>query len=606
MRTLTIGLSLATSLTLAQSTWQSSLVRFGNDGRLSYVADTAGNRIPDFSYAGYENGNQPIPTVTRVLDTLSPLPGDNVAQIAAAVQGAASVTPDSNGIRGVILLKPGVWRVGTPVKVNVSGVILRGAGSGSDTTANTVFQSTGDSTTQYSVVIAGGGSQQVWKDTVAGTTTDILDTLVPEGALRVTVAAPGNFSVGDGVRIAQPCTQAWLTAIGGGGGGADWAVGSVVPQFKRYVTAIHGDTLVLDAPLFNNLYQRLAQSTVTRLTGSGIVTKVGLEHFRVDIEGWTDSLVDNNTPAEAVDFFQIENSWANDVVCLHFKQAAFRTNTASLLTFEDCQGLEPVGTYAAEHRYGYDVYNASTGILFLRCHMTRGRHSFISNGGPTVSNIAIVRCTSADPISSAEGHRLWSMGMLFDVYRDSGAVPDTGEGRVLGLYDRGTYGSGHGWGAVNSVVWNPDTRRSTGANGNILVQQPPTGSNFLIGGYGTLATYIPFSGASGWIEGFDSTSGLSLSPQSLYEQQLADRLGTSATGVATRPEHTLAGMDLRNLGQGNWSVHAASAGSVAVADLEGRRIATSTPGVQDFRFHLSRSGVYLVRAGGTSAVLVEP
>src|SRR3954452_19819369 len=34
----------------------------GKDGKLAYVADEHGNRIPDYSYAGYAAGEKPIPT----------------------------------------------------------------------------------------------------------------------------------------------------------------------------------------------------------------------------------------------------------------------------------------------------------------------------------------------------------------------------------------------------------------------------------------------------------------------------------------------------------------------------------------------------------------
>ena len=40
-----------------------SLVYPGVDGELVYIADSLGNRIPDFSNAGYKGGGVPIPYV---------------------------------------------------------------------------------------------------------------------------------------------------------------------------------------------------------------------------------------------------------------------------------------------------------------------------------------------------------------------------------------------------------------------------------------------------------------------------------------------------------------------------------------------------------------
>ena len=39
------------------------LVRAGSDGQLAYTVDAAGNRVIDFSTAGYASGNESIPFV---------------------------------------------------------------------------------------------------------------------------------------------------------------------------------------------------------------------------------------------------------------------------------------------------------------------------------------------------------------------------------------------------------------------------------------------------------------------------------------------------------------------------------------------------------------
>src|SRR5262249_23291075 len=46
--------------------WQSSQVFYSSD-RLTYVKDWEGNRIPDYSYAGYRYGEVPIPSVPEVM-----------------------------------------------------------------------------------------------------------------------------------------------------------------------------------------------------------------------------------------------------------------------------------------------------------------------------------------------------------------------------------------------------------------------------------------------------------------------------------------------------------------------------------------------------------
>ncbi|NJO25170.1 MAG: hypothetical protein HC867_04385 [Bacteroidia bacterium] len=57
-----------------------SLVYPGVDGKLVYVADSLGNKIPDFSNAGYKGGGAVIPYIP-LKATLWPVPGDNTPAI---------------------------------------------------------------------------------------------------------------------------------------------------------------------------------------------------------------------------------------------------------------------------------------------------------------------------------------------------------------------------------------------------------------------------------------------------------------------------------------------------------------------------------------------
>src|SRR5262245_28704664 len=72
----------------------------GADGRLVYAADARGNRIPDFSHAGYAGGAA-IPDVpVRVV--VPPAAGDNGPRIQAAIDFVSHLSPDANGFRGAV------------------------------------------------------------------------------------------------------------------------------------------------------------------------------------------------------------------------------------------------------------------------------------------------------------------------------------------------------------------------------------------------------------------------------------------------------------------------------------------------------------------------
>ena len=67
-------------------------------GQLTYHADARGNRCPDFSTAGYDNGVS-LPAVP-VKVTVAPGRGDTTARIQAALDHVSSLPADKSGFRG--------------------------------------------------------------------------------------------------------------------------------------------------------------------------------------------------------------------------------------------------------------------------------------------------------------------------------------------------------------------------------------------------------------------------------------------------------------------------------------------------------------------------
>src|SRR5688500_13866203 len=84
-----------------------SMVYPGIDGKLVYVADSLGNKIPDFSNAGYKGGGVAIPYVP-VKVTVWPVAGDNADNVQAAIDKVSAMPLDASGFRGAVLLKMGI------------------------------------------------------------------------------------------------------------------------------------------------------------------------------------------------------------------------------------------------------------------------------------------------------------------------------------------------------------------------------------------------------------------------------------------------------------------------------------------------------------------
>src|SRR5438094_597954 len=84
-------------------------------GRYVYVSDFEGNRIVDFSNAGYKGGDIAIPSISglpTVNVSLDGSPGcvsgqDNTACIKNAIDTVSGYTPNADGLRGVIKLAAG-------------------------------------------------------------------------------------------------------------------------------------------------------------------------------------------------------------------------------------------------------------------------------------------------------------------------------------------------------------------------------------------------------------------------------------------------------------------------------------------------------------------
>jgi hypothetical protein len=128
----------------------------GIDNKLVYVPDEQGNTVIDSSHAGYGGGGVPIPTVP-VRETIWPVVGDNTENIQTAIDKVSARTPDAGGFRGAVLLRAGYYRMATPLKIQASGVVLRGEGM-SDT--GTILIGTGTGRAAGAAGGPGGGGNQ--------------------------------------------------------------------------------------------------------------------------------------------------------------------------------------------------------------------------------------------------------------------------------------------------------------------------------------------------------------------------------------------------------------------------------------------------------------
>lgn len=217
--------------------------------------------------------------MVRVARSLSPVPGDNTAQIQAAIDEVSRLAPDAGGFRGAVLLAPGPYAVAGPLKIGASGVVLRGSGSGED---GTIVRVTG--APHRFLDISGSGSWQV-----DGQPATITDPYVPSGASSFQVDTASGFRVGDTVLIRRPVTEAWIRFMGmdtlvRDGKPQTWIKVGTLINTDRVIASISGGRITLDTPLsdsFDAAYLNPPGTTVVKYVFPGRIEHVGLESLRV-------------------------------------------------------------------------------------------------------------------------------------------------------------------------------------------------------------------------------------------------------------------------------------------------------------------------------------
>ncbi len=170
------------------------LVDLGQHGKLVYESDARGNRIPDFSHAGYKGGVVPIPDVP-VRVTVSPAGGDDGARIQAAIDHVSRLPADEQGFRGAVLLGRGRFEVAGNLLIRASGVVLRGHGPG---TNGTVLVATGNSRRTL-IELRGANDKRIH-----GPVRTVTSAYVPVNARAFELDGAAGLKDGDAVLVQRP------------------------------------------------------------------------------------------------------------------------------------------------------------------------------------------------------------------------------------------------------------------------------------------------------------------------------------------------------------------------------------------------------------------
>ena len=493
-----------------QAQYESSILFHNNSDQLVYVSDTDGNHIPDFSYVGYKNGEEALPNVA-VVRQISPVAGDNTAHIQAAIDEVEALSLNANGHRGTLLLSPGEYSVSGELIINSSGVVLRGSGDGEDAALNTIIIGAGNIPDERTLIRIGTNNKSGFGGQVAGTRQDIVSPYIPAGSRTIEVADASVYNIGDNIIIKHPSTAAWIEAVDNGGVGTDapWEPNTINLVFNRHITNIEGNKIQVATPIYDVLDRSLSQSYVYTYNGNSQLKECGIENLRIFVE--SSGVTGRDHVKVGINMIGVDNSWVQGVTILRVSDQGVKFDEATRCSVIDTKVLDMHGPISGGWRYNFEVTDFCNNILFENCVASNGRHTFVANGASDVNGIVFTNCSSSGDYTRSESHRRWGQGILWDniTWTNTNTT-----GGILGLHNRGSYGTGHGWTVTNGVAWNIDA-----PSNQIAIQKPPIGQNYAVGCDATVNGDGPFDHPAGYIEG----TGEDLLIQSLYLAQLEDR-----------------------------------------------------------------------------------
>jgi hypothetical protein len=470
-------------------------------GRLAYKNTEKGDKIMDFSQAGYMGGGIALPT-PPVKITMRPSPGDNTDAIQQAIDEVSKMSMH-NGSRGTVLLEPGIYPCERTLTIRASGVVLRGSGSGEK---GTVIQLTGQ---PHTCITVRGAVTYLQK----GAPTTMSDPYTPSGANSFTLADASAFAIGDTIRIIRPVTEAWIKFMGmnelvRNGKKQTWLNGEITTD--RVIQKLEQNKITVDVPLTDSYDQEYLHPPgvqVVKITASGELSQIGIENFRIVSPDQTGTIDERHHTAFTLS--GMVDGWARNIEI--FNTVNSIGVTGRRITIDNISIIHNLPTTGAAKPA--DLNGSGSQLLFNRCSITGDNLFFFATGAKVSGPIVLLNCVFRGN-GWIQPHQRWATGLLVD----GCYVPDGG----IDFMNRGAMGSGHGWAIGWAVAWNCKAK-------SFLNQQPPGAVNWVIGCQGEpQKRAIPFDTLPLLPEGLYDSPGRPVAPASLYLMQLSDRLGQQA------------------------------------------------------------------------------
>ncbi len=321
------------------------------------------------------------------------------------------------------------------------------------------------------------------------------------------------LSVGENIVIQRPQTLSWIDAINMNSLTNPWTPGTGL-QFERQVTSVNGNQITFDAPLCNPIESAWTTGLVYQVTDSGRIQQDGIENLCG--VGQISDYPSNILNGVFITYQNIKNSWINNLLLSGWGNAININD--KWCTVQDCLYTNPATSSADDAPAAFTFGGSAAQSLFQRCTSDGGYYHIMVTQATTPGPNVFLNFNCSGTHYNGGPHQRWAAGALHDnIYMapdSEGAAADYTP--YLAVNNRGNDGSGQGWAAGFSVMYNCVVPE-------FYLEQPDTTTNeynWTIGGIGAARSYSD--------DGIYDTLGSIVTPHSLYLEQLRERVGPAA------------------------------------------------------------------------------
>jgi chitinase len=539
--------------------WESQLFPFNaGTGKYEITPVNFNSRtwkLLDYSYVGYNLGQTPLQTaipcnVQTIIGT-----GDITQELQDKINSVGA----SGG--GIVKIPAGTYTItstsnGKTIGINYNNVSVEGAGSGYTVLNVPATHSYNEDANAFegtfSIEQGYFAWNKGWSD--PGSTLCTVNNTINEGDTYITgLSNLASVNTGDWVLIIQ---YYWSSIVANNGGTGIWSVCPTTCggnpgreyafSYLRKIVSKDASGITVDAPI---PYTLNPANNPINIKPSGPVTGGMIQNCGVS--GMTIKFADNNNSVTqarpsgcAVYFEGAVNCWVKDVYIYNFPRYGICVEYSARISVVDSKIENAQDTGGGGNGYGFFT-TCSQNILYKNCTGISARHNFIASRAIT-SYVVMTHCKSIDSREGEDSHFSLLHAILRDDYYQS-------NGNDLNGYNRGSTSAGAYESYLHGVLWNCAGDGYSGIyyGGTINITPSSDGYALIVGGpdkhivydgsyYDAGGTYHPgdiMSANPGLQAGpgpngtrknvlYEGLGSTGLQPQSLYEEQLKNRVGT--------------------------------------------------------------------------------